>query len=212
MAEQWLEAWIVDADALAGVIGGKDHDLVARASRGPFADAFRERIDDAVALEDALRAIVDGPEPTRAEWHNRRFMKLFAEALGTRVDNEPTLPGRGWQELAPAFAHWKMPHLARLWERPPAWADGVGFAGYWPRIVWAPPFTLAALIAELEAFDKRLPPRLGMPSSVPRFGEGDWEMDELADVVAMFTAELAQWARAAVNANLALFVWIEGAQ
>jgi hypothetical protein len=213
MAEQFLRAWAADAALLGRVIGGRDRTLVARACSTDRCDEVRRSVESKhVTLEERLEGLIVGPQPTRTAWHNRRCMTLFADLYGVRVDNEPTLPGRGWQELGPAFAHWELAGLALLWDREPDWALGVGLSGDWPRIFMCPSAGLDSLIRELGAFDARVIEKIGVPRHVPRFGAGVWPLDRLASITAMLVGEISQWAKAAAREQHSLFIWLDGQQ
>jgi hypothetical protein len=104
MSEQFMQAWAVDAKALAAAIGGKDQKLLARACKRELADELREVVeeDDDTTLEEQLRVIVNGEEPETTEWHTLRCVTLLADALGTRVDNDITPAAAGTSSARPS--------------------------------------------------------------------------------------------------------------
>lgn len=207
-----MQAWAVDANALAAAIGGKDPKLLARACKRELADELREVVeeDGDATLEEQLKVIVDGKKPDAAEWHTLRCVTLLADALGTRVDNDITLPGRGWQELGPAFKHWKLPAVAKLWATEPAWAKRIG--GGWPHVMLAAQKVLPAIIDELTDFDPKSIIRTGVPKTVDRFGDGGWEMDSLSECIAELVDELKSCTKAARRKKRDLVIWLDGQQ
>ena len=212
MSSQFMQAWAIDAKTLAAAIGGKDRKLVARACKRDLAEEIREIVeeDDDATLEEQLAAIVNGKKIEAAEWHTLRCISLLADVLGSRVGEDLDLPGRGWHELGPAWKHWKLPTVAKLWTTEPAWAKRLG--GGWPAVMLAANKVVPKLVDELTAFDPASIVTLGVPKTVDRFGDGGWEMQSLSECVAELVAELTTAAKGAKRKKRDLVIWIDGQQ
>jgi hypothetical protein len=140
-------------------------------------------------------------------------MKLVADTFGTRVDTGIQLPGRGWQFLAPAWAVWNTPAIAKFWATSPEWANHAAIAGEWPHIMIAMPETHAAILAEIAALDGDTIQHGVVPADVPRFGDPDeWPTDDLAVEIMEVSRELDQIVKAAQRDKRALIVWLDGGQ
>jgi hypothetical protein len=212
VAEQFIRAWSVDAAALDRAIGGCDRTLVQRALDSELAEELHESAGRKVPIEEQLDALVRGAAIKTASWNLRRTVMLLADAIGTRIDNEPTLPGRGWQFLAPAWARWGLTAVAKLWSTAPPWANRGAMAGEWPHLMIGACDALATISSELGRFDPRVVSVHGVPPEVPRFGEGEWPMHELGAQLAELTPELAGYAKAASGVDRDLIVWLDGQQ
>lgn len=204
----------MDATALGAVIGSKRAALVARLAKRKFAGDVRNVVEagEDPALEYLLRDMVAGKLQGPA-YNYRRAMALVADGLGSRLDGELTLPGRGWQQLAPAWRHWGLDGLAKLWSTEPAWAKKKGLRSDWPRVLVAPPTALAGLIRGIEKFDHNLINARGVPTSIDRFSDpAEWPLDMLSTQIAHIAGEVWLWAKAAKKKNKALVLWLDGQQ
>jgi len=63
---------------------------------------------------------------------------------------------------------------------------------------------------ELKAFDSAIVVERGVPKSVPRFGEGEWPMDDLAGELEHLVATWRTWLAAAKREKLSLAIWHDG--
>jgi hypothetical protein len=214
MSSQYLQAWVVDKAVFSGVLGSGDRAIVKRACSCSIADEVREDVEAGGkrTLEGVVEALVDGSDLKAPSWTTRRCMSLVADAWGTRVDRGLTLPGRGWHDLGPAWKHWGAGAIATLWTTEPAWTKQKVFVGGWPHVMWGPAATMASVVEEATAFVPHVVSARGVPSEVPRFGEGQWPLDLLGDQVAVLAAELAQIAKAARRAKKSLVIWLDGSE
>jgi hypothetical protein len=110
------------------------------------------------------------------------------------------------------WQQWRHPELAALWSREPAWAQRPGLAGPWPRILCAEPDQLDALARDLRAFEPSDVLGNGIPDGVPRFSEGEWPLEPLADVIATLVEGMRAWVEAARALQLPLVAWLDGQQ
>lgn len=211
MAEQFLRGWAVDSSAVATAIGSNDKKILARAKRSDLAEELEELFDDDSdePLDDQLAAIIAGEEPIGATWSTLRCFSLLAEALGSRVDDEMSLPGRGWQDLGPAWKHWGLRKVGTLWAARPKWAKEYDD---WPVVMLAKGEALPALRAELESFDPQVVVERQVPKSVPRFGDGGWAMTDLVKVIRELRSELLRCSKAAIRKKTDLVLFLDGAQ
>ncbi|WP_131741809.1 DUF7691 family protein [Actinomadura roseirufa] len=121
MAEQYLSAFAIDADAFHVMAGSRDEALVRTALNVIVEQRDTGtllRATDAAEVEPALREIVAGrldpSRPAGYTWLLELLGRAAGDPLGSLV-----LPGRGWHALEDAFGAWGLPTLAGLWGR--AW-------------------------------------------------------------------------------------------
>ena len=213
MSEQFIQAWAVDLSKVGAAIGSKDTALLAKLVEQDLADDLREVFedDDEAELEVILGELIAGKPKSAAPYTFRRALALFADLHGKRVDDEEvTLPGRGWQDLAPAWEHWKCPAIAALWSTEPAFANTRGIKTPWPRILLAAPAAHPKLAAEGTKLTEATIEKLGVPPGIDRFSDGEWPLDELAPIVVEAARAIASWARPAKKRSLLL--WLDGQQ
>ena len=157
VAEQYLSAFAVDADALLGIVGSGDDALVRDAVALIAEPATGERLlraTDPAEVEAALRELVDGnPDPARPGGYVW-LLELLGPVIGTPA-GQAVLPGRGWHRLHKPFRAWGLTALAELWRRPwvfPA-PDMPSQPDPWPFPLLASKADLDRVHAELAAFD-----------------------------------------------------------
>jgi hypothetical protein len=210
MADQFLQAWAVDPTRVAAMIGSKDPELLARLARTRAAKELASELQgDELAAR--LQQIVDGKRDAAPSWDLRRCLACVADVAGTRLAGEVTVPGRGWQDLGPAWRHWGLRAVARLWQREPRWARRKLYAGAWPRILWADPPQVEALLRELQDFDPRVIVEAGFPDGLPRWSEDRDVEDEEPELLHILT-HLKRWARSTCRTQRGLAIWLDGQQ
>lgn len=211
MSEQFLRAWAVDESVLRASLGSKDAKLLARTKKSELAEELEELFDDDgdEPLAEQITALVMGKKPIGSTWSTLRCLSLLADVVGARVDDEITLPGRGWQDLGPAWKHWELAEVAKLWTRAPAWSKKYGD---WPWLMLAPAAELPALGAELRAFKPSSIAERKVPKKVARFGDGGWEIPDLIEVVEELRGELLRCVGAAARKKKDLLLVLDGSQ
>ncbi|MET8827338.1 hypothetical protein ABZX40_15290 [Streptomyces sp. NPDC004610] len=209
MAEQYLSAFAVDADALDRAVGSRDEGVVraALAVLPELASAERLlRATDAGEVEAALTEIVtgrlDAGRPGGYTW----LLELLGPALGTPL-GAAVLPGRGWHRLDTAFRAWDLPTLATLWGRPWPfpWGGTAPDPFPWPFPALAPPSELDRLRAELAAFDTD---RVDQDHALLPHGDED----DAEEVVWLLDDLLPAWTEGARTAGTALLLLRDGGQ
>ncbi|MFD5915818.1 hypothetical protein ACFVYP_10490 [Kitasatospora sp. NPDC058201] len=206
MAEQYLSAYAVDADALLSLVGSRDEDLV-RQALGRIEDLTAAgallRATEPAEVRTTLRELVTGrldpDRPAGYTWLLELLGPTVGEPLGSIV-----LPGRGWDELTEAFVAWGLPALAELWGRP--WAfprAGAAPDDPWPFPTFAEPGALAAVLAELAGFDTGR-----IHDDVELLPGGD--EDAIEEVEALVGEDLPAWVDGALGAGRGLLLVRDG--
>ncbi|GAA3107503.1 DUF7691 family protein [Streptosporangium carneum] len=157
MAEQYISAFAIDADAFLGMVGSND-DALVRVALGRIEELKEAdellRATDAAEVEAALREVVAGRlDPSRPggyAWLLELLGRTAGDPLGSVV-----LPGRGWDRLQEAFHVWGLVSLADLWGRcwTFPWRDAEPDADPWPFPMLASKADLDRIHAELAGFD-----------------------------------------------------------
>jgi hypothetical protein len=215
MAEQWLKGFAIDRCELDAVVGSNDDALIGRivASAEDIAELIErgERTAESCAAE-LIRGALD---PDNA-YAYRRLLEAVAEVAGRSMESwEAVMPGRGWQDLGPAWAAWDQPAMAAIWGRASSWP--------WPAASSAPEVTwpigtiadreeVASLREQLGRFDPGIVLRRGVPASIPRFGDPDhWPPIDLAVELRELVAVIRAMATDA-GADAELLLWLDGGQ
>ncbi len=214
MADQFFRAWAVDLAAFDAVVGGEDHALLRKVTRKSqvLADVRQMVEREGVTLEQLLGAIIVGLPRVEDAYRYRRIAELVLDRIGKKLKPEVTKPGRGWQYLAPAWKRWKLPAIAKAWSAvsPWPWPASRKSRVEWPRLLTIRLRELRALDADLAAFDSAIVKELGIPKMVPRFGEGEWSMDDLCVELAHLVAAMHAWVIAAQREKTDLAIWHDG--
>ena len=119
-------------------------------------------------------------------------------------------PAEAGRTSAPLWRHWGMPTLASVWggggsensECPwPLRKMNVD----WPIAYWIPKKKLPRLKKELVAFRTKKAIAEGIPEGIPRFSEGEWPIDVLANELDAVVRVLRGWCKASD-----VLVWHDG--
>ncbi|WP_406204180.1 hypothetical protein OH807_28315 [Kitasatospora sp. NBC_01560] len=179
MADQYLSAFAVDADALLAVAGSGDDRLVRRAltAVGELREGGRLlRVAGPGEAEPVLRELVAGRLDPALPSRYTGVLELLGPVLGESLGSA-VLPGRGWDGLAGAFRAWGLVNLAGLWGRPWPfpWREAAPGHDPWPFPVLAGRAELDLIHEELAGFD---PGGIDAGSAVLPGGEDDVEEAE----------------------------------
>jgi hypothetical protein len=202
VGDQFFRAWAIDPDALDDLVGG---DLI-KPRKSRVVDDVRQMVGG--DLDSLFREIASGKLDPTHPYRYRRIAELACDHVGKKLSGGATKPGRGWQALAPAWKHWKLPAIAKAWSAVSAWPWRGKSRVEWPRLLIIS--ELSALERELKAFDSAIVVERGVPKSVPRFGEGEWPMDDLAGELEHLVATWRTWLAAAKREKLSLAIWHDG--
>ena len=212
MAEQFLKAFAVDVRALDRVVGCKDEKLLAKILKHDLAEEVAELIaENDFELEEILREIMFGKLDKKKPYTYRRALELVATVVGKTLSGEVTLPGRGWQEIGPAWKHWGQKTLATFWggrcNKNPEYNWPFSKPSVdWP-IAWViPRAKTAKLKKELRAFREKTAIARGVPKGIDRFSEGErWPIQDLVREAMGVTKTMAKWCK-----NTDVLVWHDG--
>jgi hypothetical protein len=206
VGEQFMRGFVLDVAALNAVVGSKDRKLVARVLKHPTAEEVNDLIDERhtrLSLEAAMIEIVDGKLRAAHAYEYRRTLEIVAALLGESVAPAPTLPGRGWQELGPAWSHWGLQRLGKIWggaqsgnrELPWPWTSPRrDRAVRWPIAVIVLRRDVAAVLAEVKAFKAKTAALRGVPTGIARFSDAAyWPVEDLAGEAEHAAKAVAKW-------------------
>jgi hypothetical protein len=207
VSEQFIKAFRGDAKALERIPGSKDRKLVKRILALDVAEEVGELVAERdLELEDVLVEIVDGKLSKKHDYVYRRVLELFAAAVMKPLDDEATLPGRGWQDLTPAWKHWGQKTLAKFWAGDHGWPWKKNPVR-WPIAYVIPAKSIAALGKELKSFGEKTVYAKGIPRGIDRFSEY-WSVELLAPEVDNAAQAIRAWCRGKGD----LLVWHDGQQ
>jgi hypothetical protein len=215
VGEQHMRAWAIDASRLKRVVGGGNSKLLSKLRR-PIVDEVREMVErsDIITLQTLVDEVTGNALVATNAYRYRRTCELVLEAIGTSLAPPiKVMPGKGWQALGPALRHWKLPLTARLWERIDPWpwkAHRTTREVAWPLLRIVHRVELGPVIREVAAFDADTIVRLGVPRTVPRFGEGEWPMDALQAEFEHLLGVWSTWFAAANRKKRDLAIWHDG--
>jgi hypothetical protein len=213
MSEQFIKAFAVDPKKLDHVVGCKDEKVLQRALAADAAEDVAELVGERdLELEAVLREIMFGKLVTKRAYVYRRTLELVAATVGKALGDEATMPGRGWQDIGPLWRHWGMPTLASVWggggsENPECTWPLRKMNVDWPIAYWIPKKKLPRLKKELVAFRTKKAIAKGIPEGIPRFSEGEWPIDDLANELDAVVRVLRGWCKASD-----VLVWHDGQQ
>jgi hypothetical protein len=221
MAEQFIKAYAIREEALYGLVGSKDRRAAKRVSEAAEESDLGELMEEAdLEVDEVVEQIVAGRLRRENAYGYRRLLEAVAAVLGrTLRPDEVVMPGRGWQELGPAWRGWGQKQLAASWggswsgnrELPWPWKRGPQVD--WPVAILVPRRRLKDLRAELTTFATRVVLDRGVPAAIDRFGDEEaWPLDELAGEVAHVHQGLLAWVDAAVKARRDLLLLHDGQQ
>jgi len=171
------------------------------------AEEVNELIEERdLTLEAVLREIMFGKLDRKKAYGYRRALEVVAAEVGKPLADEVTLPGRGWQDIAPIWKRWGAPVLASLWGRPSFAWPMAKMNVEWP-IAYVIPRAKAAIVKkELTAFRAKKAVEKGIPRGIPRFSEGQWPIEDLADELVGAANIMRKWCKGDV------LVWHDGQQ
>jgi len=223
MAEQWIRLFAVSAAKLEDFVGSNDVALANSIAGGDGAEEVAALIEERdCELGDILADVVRDELDDDHAYLYRRALEAVASELGQDTHAEATMPGRGWQELGPAWRHWGATRVGGVWGGEPSgnktfpwpWTEVVPERECrWPVAVVFANKDLESLIAELESFDVKTIAERGVPSEVSRFSEQDyWPLDDLAGEIANVISALRGGARVARREQTDLLLWHDGQQ
>jgi hypothetical protein len=223
MSEQFIKAYTISLAELYAIVGKGDPDFVARALEHDVADEVGELLGETgLELEEVLSQLTAGKIAADNAYGYRRVLELVAGTVGTALEDEATMPGRGWHELGPAWKSWDQPALASIWG-----GESSGNANYpwpwkendddhdcgWPVAIAVPNKALQALGTELAGFVEKTVIERGVPKSIDRFSDPEyWPLEDLAGEIANIVAMLIEWIAAARESNTDLLLWLDGQQ
>jgi hypothetical protein len=213
VADQLLRAWSVDLAALDAVVGSEDRDLIRKVTRKSERVAdIRQMVEGDSTLEELLDDVIAGCPRTDDAYRYRRIAELVLDRVGTKLKQEVTKSGRGWQFLAPAWKRWKLPAIAKAWTAvsPWPWPPWKTPRVEWPRLLTVRKRDLRTLDRDLAAYSSDVVKELGVPTQVPRFGEGEWSLEDLAVECAHLVAAMHAWVLGAQRAKRDLAIWHDG--
>ena len=203
MAEQFIKAFGVDVRKLDAVVGSKDAKLLAKLLEDDLAEEVGELEEVHAELEQVLREILFGKLVAKREYTYRRVLELVAGVVGRPLPEEATMPGRGWQDIAPLWEEWGAPTLTKVW--------GGAKQLAWPLAKMKVRWPIAYVVGEAQT--ARIGKELAkfhagsdIPEGIPRFSEGEWELDDLQREVESIAAVVRTWCRGDI------LVWHDGQQ
>ena len=207
MSEQWIKAFKGDAKKLDKVVGSKDRKLVDRILESDFVDDIVELLEESDNdLETVLVELIEGKLQKSNAYAYRRVLEHVAGDVMKDLDEEATLPGRGCQDLAPAWKHWGVPTLARVWGGTLGWPWKKNDCE-WPIAYVIAPKEAAAIAKELKGFREKTVLDKGVPKGIDRFSD-DWTPEDLAPEVSNAAEVIRGWCKAKGD----ILVWHDGQQ
>ena len=193
MASQILKIVAVNQNDLASVVGSKDAKFTRITLRHRLADEIGEMIeeDTGEALADILDEIVAGRLDRDHAFEYRRALELVATIVGKPGRGAIEFPGRGWQDLGPAWKQWGAPTVAKVWgggwSRNPdsPWPWKRGSQVDWPVAYVIPRAHVPKVEAELASITIARVVKRGVPAGIARFSDEEhWPITEIARVIA----------------------------
>jgi hypothetical protein len=204
MGESYIKAFAVDRKRLEAVVGCKDEALLERL----LADDMVEEVDEILeenecTVEEVLREIMFEDLEVENAYLYRRVLEVVAGAVGKPLVGDVTLPGRGWQDIAPIWEEWGQPTLSRVWglEKPYPWPLR-RMSVDWPLAFHVDATTSAKMKKELAQFR----PGPFIPEGVPRFSDGRWDRHDLATIMEEVAKLVGSWCEGEI------LVWHDGQQ
>jgi hypothetical protein len=222
MAEQFLKGYAIDIEALYGVVGGNDVELARRALDHELADEVGELVEEAgLELKAIVGEIVAGQLQTEHAYGYRRVLELVAAVVGEPLDSwEAVMPGRGWQELGPAWTRWGQEALGAIWGGAASgnsalswpWRSG-DHSARWPIAIVVPRDATTKVLEELKRFEAAAVVERGVPGSIDRFSDPeDWPLADLADEIEQVVEVLRAFLGEAIAGATDLLLWHDGQQ
>ncbi len=216
MASQILKIVAVNQNDLASVVGSKDAKFTRITLRHRLADEIGEMIeeDTGEALADILDEIVAGRLDRDHAFEYRRALELVATIVGKPGRGAIEFPGRGWQDLGPAWKQWGAPTVAKVWgggwSRNPdsPWPWKRGSQVDWPVAYVIPRAHVPKVEAELASITIARVVKRGVPAGIARFSDEEhWPITEIARVIAPAARKLARWLH---GVRSDVLVWHDG--